>query len=145
MMKVCLRSSLAVVALFAAGCASTGATRGSGGELESRAVRALDLYLDCAHIHAEAMSGASGPASAVVDAALASCERRHARYCAATSEYLISVAPPDDRTQAHERAQARCSRTREDAHGVLIGRVEEARALAAERLEQAVAAAMEAR
>ena len=134
-----------MVVLFSVGCASTGAARSAGRGLESGAMRALDVYLDCVYIHAEAMSGARGPASAVADAALASCERQHAHYCTAASDYLMSVAPPDDRTQAHERARARCSQTRDDAHGVLIGRVDEARAVAAQRLERALAEAAVAR
>ena len=134
-----------MVALFAVGCASTGAAKRSGSELASGATRALDLYLHCAHIHAEAMSGARGPASAVADTALASCERQYAHYCTVASEYFMSVALPDDRTQAHERAQARCSQTRQETRGVLIGRVDEARALAGQRLDRALAEAAEAR
>jgi hypothetical protein len=57
----------------------------------------------------------------------------------------MSVARPDDRTQAHERAQARCSQTRQETRGVLIGRVEEARAVAGQRLDRALAEAAQGR
>lgn len=111
-------------------------------ELESKATRALNAFLDCVYVHADAMASGSGAESGIADRALGSCERQHAQYCTAASDYFTAVAPPQEKDQAVERAQARCAGTRADTREALIGQVLESRELSKQRLERAMSEAL---
>jgi len=137
-MKAELRLVLSLFTLLSAGgCASMGLAPSPGREQESEAKRALSLYVDCLYIHADALAGGTGAPPEIAGRALAHCESRFARYCAAATDYFTAVAGPADKSLAIERAQASCSKTRDESRQTLAARVVDER----ERLSQRLAAA----